>query len=362
MRVLSIPYQTWKTVAEANTFQVYVSTDTASTARAWAGNAELVYATYVDSDDFSDFSSSFSSASLPVQSEDEAIALIVGILSARNMVDADGHRKVSTSPRLGSEIIFATHNLCDPTTWAHESVRVSGAVCVDSGDGLVFSCPDTNLIDLTTGKVLDEEDIASAVSHGYETKVYVNGQEVSQRGAFETSGGDFSVDYSAGQITFFSSRSGDVVTADYSRAAGSGFILAPLAGKALDIEDAEAQFSVDVVINDSIVFEVYGNVEIFAPHLTPSPLPAGTKIPLTGKKYKTLDQLIDEAKGSFPVIPAMGGARGATVDRYGFPFRYGTVRRLLSSQGLQLKVSLENDQPCGGERATATFYCTSKDE
>jgi len=280
--------------------------------------------------------------------------------------DPDGHPILGTSPRQGSETIFATHDLCDPTSWYGESIRVTGEAMTDTGDGLTWSVAATNFIDMTHGKVMNEDTYILEVDHEYAIKVYVDSVEMEQRAPFADSGGDYTVDYINGTVTFAVDQSGKTVTIDYSKAVGSCFILEPVEGKVLDIESAEAQFSADVVYNDTIIFEVYGYVIAFAPAMAQSnggPLADFDLISLTQKKYKTLDQIIDEAMGSYPVIPAMGGGiRGGASPRHGFPFRYGTIRRLYHSLGMQLCVRLEGDTAFGGERATATFYCTSKDE
>lgn len=90
-------------------------------------------------------------------------------------------------------------------------------------------------------------------------------------------------------------------------------------------------------------------------------LPADYLIEITDSTlYKTIDQLFDEvddanefATGGFT------GPRGFTRGRRIFTFRYETVRTLYSSLGMQMRISLENDIACGGERATAVFYCVS---
>jgi hypothetical protein len=44
------------------------------------------------------------------------------------------------------------------------------------------------------------------------------------------------------------------------------------------------------------------------------------------------------------------------------PFRYGTVRTLKSSLGIELRVKLTHDIEFEGDVATCTFYCTSEVE
>jgi hypothetical protein len=218
---------------------------------------------------------------------------------------------------------------------------------------------------MTHGKVLDEEAVAeeSDPDYKYLVTVTVDNIDKIQRNPFAESGGDYDVNYTTGQVTFFGSQSGKTVKASYNYANGSTWVMKPSSGKQLRIEQAEAQFSGDVVLNDTIKFGAWGLVDVFAPQLVPDVIPSGTLIELLSTRYQRLDQIIDEALGSYPVIPAIGGSqRGNSTARYGFPFRYGTVRVISSSAGMELRVRLENDIKYGGERATATFYCLSENE
>ena len=72
--------------------------------------------------------------------------------------------------------------------------------------------------------------------------------------------------------------------------------------------------------------------------------------------------MIDEALGSYPIIPAIGGTsnRGMNSSVYGFPFAYKAVRRLDSRAGMELRVSLQHDTAFTGMRATGTFYAVSR--
>jgi len=281
-----------------------------------------------------------------------------------NSEQADKAVKVAQVGRLGSEVIYATHNFCDPTTWYSESERITDEVLADSGDGLTWNSVEPKWVDMAHGKVMDEEAVAAeaAPTHEYKIVVTVDAVEMTQRAPFAASGGDYDVDYQTGQVTFFSSQAGKVVKATYSAARGSTWIMRPTPGKLLKIESAEAQFSDDVELNDTIRFGAWGVADYFAPQLVPDVLPPGTLIELQATRYMRLDQIVDEALGSYPVIPAMGGSvRGNTRPRYGFPFRYGAVRVLTSAALMEMRVRLEGDVPYSGERATATFYCSSED-
>lgn len=287
--------------------------------------------------------------------------------------DKEGRVIVSPVPRVGSESIFVTHKLNDPITWWNQSVRVTDEEATDSGDGATWNLTHGNIINIREGNIRDEDEISQnnideGEGHGYLIRVLVDSVEMNQDDPFGLQENDYSVDYVNGTITLHTAMPGSTVEVSYNYANGSTWVLNPGPGKMLDIEDAEAQFASDTVFADTAVFKIVGNVEVFAPQLwngydPPGPYPTGTKIPLKTIKYKKLGQVLDEAKGSYPVIPALGGAaRGFTEDIYGFPFRYGTVRRLYSSMGMEMHVELENNIAFGGSHSTVTFYCLSSDE
>lgn len=271
---------------------------------------------------------------------------------------------VAIAGREGNETIYASHNFCDPTSWFTDSVRTTEVL---SGSGTVFSSSYINWIDMEHGKVLDENGWKEDVEHGYHVVIVAAGVTRSIREPFATSGGDFTVDYKSGSITFVSGTyNASEVTASFSYENGSSFIIAPYPYKKLDIEEVEAQFTKDVVMKDTMIFGVYGYVQVFAPQYWEGmggPLPTNYKVQLKTQEYKSMMQLTDEALGSYPIIPAIGGAeRGFTQEMYGFPFRYGTVRTLYNTYGLEVRVWLKDHIPHQGERVTATFYCVASDE
>ncbi len=254
-------------------------------------------------------------------------------------------------PRTGSETVQITHNFCDATTWWTQSERVTDEILTDSGDGLIWNSANIRWVDLIHGKIFGEDWVSQNAPHGYAVVVTVDGVTKTQRTPFADSGGDYDIDYKLGKITFFLSQAGKTVTVSYSYANGSEWRLIPDAGMRIDIEGAEAQFSKDVVLNDNILYEFWG----YDPNNLPNKMLYGVAI------YKKFVNYIDEAYGSYPVVPSIGGTkRGVQQEIYGFPFRYGTIRSLFSSQGLELHVRLQNDQEFGGEHSTATLYCTVK--
>jgi hypothetical protein len=275
---------------------------------------------------------------------------------------------VSVEPRQGSEVIYATHNYCDPTTWFGDSVRVTDEAATDDGDGLSWSLANGFVIDLTHGKlfdedayILDQQTDNPGSPHGYSVVVSVDAVVKTQRAPFAASGGDYTVDYASGKIVFASSQAGNAVLVSYSYENGSTFRIVPDPGTNIDIEKAKSAWSANFVMNDTVQFEVYGYAAVFAPQLG---LPEGTKIPIQVTSYKTLAQLTSEASAFGPfAIPATGGSvRGLAQPQHIVEFRYGTIRRLLSAYGIELRVKLETDTPMGGDFTTATFYCVVRPE
>lgn len=293
----------------------------------------------------------YASGSASVSMVASSRASVVRILQPSN---EDRVPLASMEPRTGTELIACTHNFCDPTTWFATSVRVEDEALTDSGDGVVWNGTHPNWIDLIHGKMYDEDSTASSVEHGYQVVISVDGVAMTARAPFAMTGGDYEVDYHTGAVTFAESQAGKTVTASYSYSTDSTWILAPYPGYRIDIETVEAQFSADTILRDTIQFNIWG--------YNPEDLP--NKMLYVQSAYKTMKNFVDEAQGSYPVVPPIGGneGRGTLAAIYGFPFRYGTIRKVQSSLGLELRVRLANDTPFGGEHATATFYCTIRED
>lgn len=280
-------------------------------------------------------------------------------------VQDDYSQQVAMVGRVGEETNWATHKFTDSTTWYGTSERVTGETLTDSGDGLTFESDHAPWIDMIHGKVWDEESLCQDVGHGYSVVVTVDDVEKTARKPFATSGGDYTVDYATGKVTFATSQSGKTVKASYSYSVDSTWTLKPYDDHVLDVENAEIQFSQDLDMTGAIVMAYFG----LADHFAPGMFPPGTIIELGRTTYNKIHQLIDEALGSFPVIgaPSGGTTRGMTSPVYGFPFKYGTVRRLWSKWKMEVRIWVEDydgnkNVPFGGEYATATFYCVSRDE
>ena len=286
---------------------------------------------------------------------------------------ADGTPIFVQGARLGKEVIYATHNFTDPSTWYSESARVTDET-LSTSDDLVFDSANTDWIDMTHGKVFDEDALAADQQeanpgdpHGFEVIVKSDGVVMTQREPFAASGGDYTVNCATGQVTFAVAQTGKTVTASYSHKGTSGWILEPIDGKVLTIEKSEVQFSDNIEFAGTLKMETFGLADFFAPHLLttatpPGPLPPGTKIPIETTYYKTMFQLIDEAIGSFPPIPAFPSSSPERAPQQAlqiFQFHYGAAKLLFSSLGMHTRISIVGDTAFVGERATATFYLTS---
>lgn len=318
----------------------------------------------------------------PTQPEQDALDALVAahtgaaLEAVPQLVHLDGQSDQKNRPYFipwvteGSRTTFVSHRWNDPTTWVEDSSPHVEQPCSATSAGTVYQAPHTNLIDVCHGKVWAEEKLNH--SHGVTVEVDTgSGWEAKSEKDPHDNAGDFTVDYKMGTITFNPPiDAGASVRASYHVAGSSVFTLAPTPGKQLLIKSAEVQFSEDVEMTDTVIFEAYGFVDVFAPHLvsdTPNyqtSFPSGFKIPLRSTVYKTLHQFIDESNGAYPTIPAIGGNtwRGIQSPITVFPWSYAAALPLSSAAGMEIRVRCVHDTPFLGSYATATFYCLSEDE
>lgn len=267
------------------------------------------------------------------------------------VTQGDGEPIVGVGPRLaGSETLQSSHNYCDKTTWYGDSVGVTDEELTDSGDGLTWNSAHTYWVDVYHGKFMEDDELIE----DYPVIVKVNSVEKTMRPPFATDwtqGGDYYVDFTNGDVIFQNDQSGNTVTATYHYATTSGWYLAPKSGKALFLEEAELNCSIDVIFNDTVVYEIEVDIG------------GGTWVAVADAKYKTVWQMIQECRGNHPVIPAFGGtARGIQHNAVQLPFIYVADRELKSSDNVRIHVHLEDDIEFGGEHGSITFYCLSRDE
>lgn len=261
---------------------------------------------------------------------------------------------------------FTTHDYTDPTTWYGSSIYVLDEVATDSGDQLTYTLAHANVIDVYHGKLFQEDFLKDSSNRSYRVTVKVNDVVKTEQDPHLGTGGDFTVNYVAGSVTFFSALNPlDVVKVTYHYATDSVFIIKPDSGKMLKIGAAEFQFTDDIVLTDTIKIQPYGFVEIFDPAnctTNGGSIPPGTKIPLgPAITYKTIVDYLSESSKAYPVYPALGGTGWRGINKSIFTFHWEYVSNVVinSITGMEVRVSLHHDTPLTGTFATGTFYCTT---
>jgi hypothetical protein len=299
-------------------------------------------------------------------------------------MQTDGTPMVALAPTVGSELVVVSHNLCDPCTWFGDSVRVNDETLVDSGDGLTFNSAHPFWIDMTSGRMHNEDKwIAKQQAanpgdpHGYGVVVKVSGSLKTMREPLETSGGDYEVLYASGSVRFFSPPVSPPVVS-YSYQNGSTFYVQPDPGNLLRIIKAEVDVSTDSVMTDTVEYNIYALVDVVAPQLVAGGfVPSGTKIMIDQIVYKRMGQIVAEAQGAYPPVTALGAnsadltlsleefrqkSRGTQAPVQGLPFNYETTRDLLSSAGAEIRIKLRHDRPFVGSTVTIALYSVTKSD
>ena len=269
----------------------------------------------------------------------------------------DGKDVVSLWPTEGVRKTFVTHNWCDPTTWYQKSVEVDDETPTATTPGTLYTLAHQNVIDTHHGKLWDEDNL------GYRVLVVVDGTPKTEQDPHDDVG-DFVVNYASGTVTFTPPiDAGAVVLVSYHYADSSEYVIKPSAGKELKLRTIEAQFSQDVVLNDTIDFTAYGYVDVFAPELMPG-VPSGTLVPIANTRYKTMLDFQAESNGAMPTIQPIGGPgwRGIHQPIVVFPWDYAALLTLSSAAGMEIRIKLQHDAAFGGEFGTATIYCLIEDE
>ena len=278
---------------------------------------------------------------------------------------SDGRQRTSAEKSNSSRVTLYSHDWTDPTTWYTTSGYAVGETVTDSGTYTNYYTAHHPIIDTYHGKITGEDFLLDAGGHKYRVAVYVNGVKKTEQDPHYGTGGDYVVDYHNGLIQFLTANQPtDVVTVDYHYMVDSTFIITPSPGKALIMDSAEVQFSTDVIITDTTVFQPYGYVDYFAPQLVASgQVPSGTKIPIGNHtSYKTMSDFQNDAARAYPVYPALGGSgwRGLNVPLVILDWDYTASTVITSAVGMEIRIKLEHDTPFSGISATATFYCISQ--
>lgn len=281
----------------------------------------------------------------------------------------DGRPRQAVEKGTAGKLNFFTHDWSDPTTWYTESVRAVDEIATDSGDHQKYVLAHSNVIDIYHSKIYQEDYLKDSAGNSYRIVVKLNDVVMTEQDPHYGTGGDFVVNYAAGEINFISPcNPAHEVKVTYHYANGSMFVVAPTTGKQLSVDFVEVQFSDDIVLTDTVVFQPYGFVEAFAPQYCTTnggPYPPGTKIPLGNPlKYKSFTDFQAEATKAYVQYPAMGGSnwRASTQKLTIMNWDYLSSTVLKSSTGMEVRVFLEHNVPFGGWYSTATFYCRLESE
>lgn len=285
---------------------------------------------------------------------------------------SDGRPRFAIEKGDATKKTFYSHDWSDKTTWYQESVRVVDEVATDSGDHTTYNLAHNYVIDTFHGKLCQEDFLLDGDSNSYRVTVKVDDVEQDEVDP-HTGTGDYTVTYagaSNGAIVFEQALAGTEtvkVTYHYSptTSGNSTFTVAPSDGKCLHIDLVECQFPSDLVINDTMRYQVYGWVDVFAPQLTPDPYPSQTLIPLGNPLvFKTMNDYFADSNGAHVSYPALSASnwRGTSVTTYILQWNYVRSTVLHIEYGMELRMSLDHDTPMGGNGVFASLYAASMED
>jgi hypothetical protein len=254
-------------------------------------------------------------------------------------------------PASGRKANLISINWCDPTTWWPSALAAAGEVATTNDPARkVWSLAHQNVIDVYHGKITGESNLPEC-----RVKVTLGGVELVEQDPHYGSGGDFVVGYVAGTITLSSSAPANQdPVVDYYYEHGSRWVIPAEVGEVWRLKGAECQFSDDIGLRDSTIYEVWIT--------DPS---TGQKVMAdTPDVYKTMADFINDANKAYPAYPAFDEAhwRGSKRPVYIFAWDFQTTTDFPAAYGAELHVRLEHDQPHVGTFATGTFYYIRQSE
>jgi len=312
----------------------------------------------------SDFNTNYKSLCTSTYSSDDALVLgnIANNIPLVQPRTTTGLIRTSSEKTEISKKNFFSHNWCDKTTWYTDSVRVVDEIATNSGDNINYLLNDGYIIDTFHGKLFLEDFLKDSDGNSYRVQVKVNDLLVDEVDPHDNVG-DYTVDYINGKIIFNSELNpSDVVKVTYHYATTSTFLIKPDANKKLNISIAEVQFSQDIELTDSILFQPVGYVDVFAPHLV-GVLGSGTKIPLEDPVvYKTINDFQCDAFKAYPSYPKISENtwRGMSQPLLVFDWDYISSTSIYEKYGMEIRVYLQHHKPFNGTYASASFYCMTE--
>ena len=240
--------------------------------------------------------------------------------------------KVSIYEAEGDFSTKVSHDFTKKSTWYQESLsKIGETLTLDTG--LIYKGTKQFWINLTNGLHYGEDTLEST----YPIKVYDNGVE-------QASG--YTIDHDAGKITFATAPTGPV-TADYHYADKSTFSVIPPTGKVVSIVHAELDFSKNAIIS-KVHFDIYA--------YDPDNLP--NKMLVERMTYNNMRDILKVAN-DVTIVPAIGAL---TQDVIRAVFMYGRIIQLKSSQGIEMRITIDSEEPFTGEMGSISMYTVEEVE
>lgn len=284
-------------------------------------------------------------------------------------LDLHGNTKTTNQIGIGGGFREISHNFCDKTTWWHGSLEVLNDSSTTS-DMMIYNLSRSGIIDVRHSKITFEDDLTETtvtpdgiVMSNIVPTVKVNGVALDQSNEDAIVGDDrYIIDYSTGMITFFLVRTIlDVVTADFRVSDSSIYVLAPVDGERIVLEDAEIDLSEDINLTSAFITTVYGSHSVMT---------GGTMVPVQVKKYKTFHDFQSAARRFRGPIPVgFGGVGGILSPKWTFEWQYSRSDELYDTLNYvdlnldaskttrnRLEISIDGDAELGGSLITITFY------
>lgn len=303
-------------------------------------------------DDHSEFESDYEPDAEETSSSEDADVLCTidaGEIKPR-IRDSRGMPLVALDKPSGMMVTYISPRWNDKTTWYSMAERHVDVEPTPDGSFTVYSLPNGNIIDSYHGKISDEDYLLDAEGHSFRVIVKVNGVTKSERDPHVGSGGDYTIDYAEGKITFLSPLAAqDEVLVTYHKATTSDWIILPPTKNELgqnqeyelQLLKAESQFGVDVVLTDSTSFQIEA---------------LGTPVGKP-KRFKSMADYLNDSTDLFPECPPLGGDnwRSMPVATRIYQWKYSTTRTI--SQGMGIRIKLDHNVPLGGSFASSTLYC-----
>jgi len=257
--ILNVPYATLKTETIRKGLKVFYI-EQATGYSVIAGSVTYLLKSLARNGDLTDFEATLKLYAKEISCEAEA----QGYCSP---LEAEGKPLIATVPAEGLKANKIGPNLCDRTTWYEQSVYVEAEEATTTDvDRKIWKVTHTNIIDTYHGKLTGEDGLSDNDDRTYRVTVKIDATEKTERDPHFGTGGDFTVDYDAGEIHFSESVGVNAtVTVTYHYENGSRWTLRPSQGEILKLKRAECQFSEDVEITDTLVYDLYGLVDSFAP-------------------------------------------------------------------------------------------------